>query len=500
MIGGTAMGSSRRPLLLVQPSSGYWDVLQGVGLPLSVLHAAARVNLETPVHLLDLRRRPGWRRELSTLLRETRPRMVGISAMIGPQLTQAIEITRLAHRLVEDVTVVWGGVFPSLCPGLVFSEPGVDLVVVGDGEQTLQELARDLAAGGTGEGVPGVIGRGGPTGSAPASPRPPVQLDDLPPLPYWLLDRDRYTGRFEGGGVISLESSRGCPGACSFCYNPTFCGSRWRPRSVGRVEEDLQHLHRFFSPRRLFLMDDNFFADPDRGAAVADLLGRATRSWGTHGLCPSTAVGLDDHYLAHLADTGCNELKIGVENVSDRNQALMGKRFDRKRFRAFNARAAQFEIDLHYSFILGFPGETIDSIEENVEYAFTLLKENRRASLFMMNTLFPYPGTPLYEEHTGRDWKERWGLEEYGRFEINCSGGPWLDPQLESLLANVGFVSMFVSGRGATGPRSLRAPLQALRRVYRPLARHRLRHLSFDLAPEVEAGRWLLDRAARGLR
>lgn len=489
-----------KTILLIQTSSGYWDLLQGRSLPLPILHAATLACRKFDLILLDLRSTILRREKLREVLRRDRPFIVGLTVMIGPQIKQAIEISRMVKALVPDTTIIWGGVFPSLSPELVLSEESVDCVIAGEGEETLLRLAETLASGGELEDVPNVLFRGEGEDILGERQGDFLDLNGLPALPYNLLPLDHYRPLVRRGGALSVETSRGCPHACSFCYNLNFCRRRWRPRSPDRIEEEIIRLHRLFGTGKIFFMDDNFFIDLERAMAIAERTARLKIRWGTHGLTPSAAISLDTGDLRVLHRTGCDELKIGLENISPRIMKEMGKVFDKDKFRDFNSRLSRFSITVEYSVIFGFPGETREDLHNNIQYIFTLLQENPNARMFMINLLFPFPGTEVYEKHTNQAWRQRWSLQRYGAFEISSSGGPWLSDREASLLRAVNFSSLFISSkRLGHSPRSP-GITELLRSLYRPVARYRLEKLSFGIAPEVLLGNALLRTIARCLR
>ena len=487
-------------ILLIQTSSGYWDLLQGKSLPLPILHASSLAARKYDVHLLDLRSTFDRRRRVRRFLERTEPFLVGLTVMIGPQIPQAIALSRAVKAARPEAKVVWGGVFPSLSPEIVLSEGSVDYVVAGEGEQTLLDLADSIAEGGTPGDVPNVFVRDGEEGARGELGSDWLDLDGLPPLPYDLLPLDEYRSQVRKGVALSLETSRGCPHDCAYCYSAAFCRRRWRARSPDRTEEDMIRLQRTFGGHQVFFMDDNFFVDRDRAMAIAERAARLGLEWGTHGLTPGDATRFELADLTELHRTGLHDLKIGLENVSSRFMDSMDKSFDADGFRRFNRLLARFDIAVEYSVIFGIPGETWADRRKNIDYVFTLLRENPHARLFMINLLFPFPGTRVYEQHTPQSWKQRWDLRRYGEFEISAAGGPWLiDDEFRALRA-VNFASLFVSAKTVGHSRRPRRLFDRVRGIYSPVARYRLEKLAFRAAPEVTAGMALLDRIARYLR
>ena len=486
--------------ILLQTSLGYWDYLQGRGLPLPILHAGALAARRHKVLLADLRGAVSPLKALTELMREHQPLLVGLTVMIGPQIMQSIEASRMVKRLNPDTRVVWGGVFASMNPEMAFTEPSVDYVIAGEGEESLLALLDTLADGAGPHGIPGVWHRDSAGRAAWGGTRDLLDLDALPHLPYHLLDRGGPAFGFREGETVALETSRGCPNNCSFCYNGPFCSRRWRARCPERVAEELDILLELYGPRKVFIMDDNFFTNPVRALQIGEEAARRGITWGTHGLTPDMAIRLDTHYLKRLAGTGCNELKVGVEHISAPMMKVMNKRFSPPAFLDFNRRLARFDIGIQFSFILGFPGENLEDIEANIGFALKLLQDNPRAGLFMINTLFPYPGTEIHNTYTDASWRRSWDLKRYGSFEINCSGGPWLSRERQELLQRINLASMFISRKSVASGRLLAAPMELLRRLYLPVARRRLERLWFSPAPELRLSNFLLELLSRFLR
>jgi radical SAM superfamily enzyme YgiQ (UPF0313 family) len=490
------MGKPAKSIFLVHSSSGYWDRIQGTGLPLSILHAATLAHQKYDVQLLDLRFAFFWADALRRRILEEKPLIVGLTVLVGPQLAVAIRISRLVKKVSPRTTVVWGGVFPSLNAELVFTEPSVDYIVFGEGEQTLVNLADALVEGGTAVGVPNVLDRAG--GVKPLVGKGFLKLDDLPHLPYDLLPVHRYMRDFRGGAVLPIETSRGCPYRCDFCYNEGISNGRWRMRSPQRMREELALIQRKFNPSKIFIIDDNFFAHHKRALEIGEVLAQTGMSWSSHGLTPMEAPRFDRDELKLLRDQGCTELRIGLENVAPNVQRQMNKHFDGDKVRAFNRRAAEFDIKLSYSLVFGYPEETIEDIQHNLRFMFELLAENKNAALFMINIVFPLPGSELYNKCGDEAWKRNWTLQKWGEWEINRIGGPWLSPQKLRLCRSISFASLFVSPRFYTNP-VLRV-LEAFRRVYAPIARRRLQGLDFRYIPEIAVGNEILGLIIKFLR
>ena len=170
-----------------------------------------------------------------------RPLFVGFSTITGPQLRPTIEASKKVHAL--GVPVVWGGVHATIMPLDVLKEDYVDFVVVNEGEETIQELARMLASD-TPPFWPGVAGLAyKDAGGAPMFHRERPFIDDLDRFrPRWeLIDVERYlipSGPYSR--AIPVYISRGCPFRCGFCYNEVVMKRTWRQHSDGFILDQIQ--------------------------------------------------------------------------------------------------------------------------------------------------------------------------------------------------------------------------------------------------------------------
>ena len=174
-----------------------------------------------------------------------------------------LRVRGLCEKAKSDCPIVWGGVHPTLLPEQTASNGYVDVVVRGEGELIVKDLANALASHKPLDNVLGITYRSGrviksnPDGKV-------IDLDAIPvDLPYDLLKMKRYpsvkSGRFH------IQTSRGCPHRCGFCYNSLFNKNKWRAKSAERVLDEIEYiLEKFPQVKIIDPIDDNFFVDEDR--------------------------------------------------------------------------------------------------------------------------------------------------------------------------------------------------------------------------------------------
>ena len=208
------------------PRSGF-QAHERVELPLSLLCPAAPLDRKGyTVTIIDQFADPEWERKFEAAL-DARPLCVGVTCMTGPQILYAIEVSRRVKAKNPATPVIWGGVHASLMPAQTLANPYIDAVVVGEGEATFAELVDALRDGSPLSGIAGLqYKEGGAVRTTP--PRDFVELDAEPPMPYHLIDVDRYRRRLFGVDHLTFNSSRGCIFRCTFCWDPVMHQRTWR--------------------------------------------------------------------------------------------------------------------------------------------------------------------------------------------------------------------------------------------------------------------------------
>jgi radical SAM superfamily enzyme YgiQ (UPF0313 family) len=221
--------SARPRILLLQPAVGEWDGMRSSpALPLSLLHAASVAVRDWDVRIFDRRiHGADWQERLRAEL-DPAPLLVGVTAFTGPMIRSALDMCDVVRAARPEVPIAWGGVHPSLLPAeTTLQDPRADFVVQGEGEYTLPALARAVAEGKAPVGIPGVWWKDA-DGVHGSPPELIENLDELPTPPWHLVDVARYQPTYKGRRSIYLQSSRGCPFRCGYCYNGVFNGRRWR--------------------------------------------------------------------------------------------------------------------------------------------------------------------------------------------------------------------------------------------------------------------------------
>ncbi|MFH1771617.1 MAG: radical SAM protein [Candidatus Omnitrophota bacterium] len=181
------------------------------------------------------------------------------------------ESAKKIKEVLPSAKVIMGGLWYSAMPTETLkSNPAIDYVVMGE-EEAFYDLVDALSKGKDTKDIAGVTSRQG--SEVVMGPHRPllIDLDSLPLPAYDLFPMDRYVGHTHWKPFVEVVSSRGCPSACTFCYEWDQYDPRspqdflkWRAKSPKRVIEELELLHKKFGVKVVVIQDDNFNVDPKR--------------------------------------------------------------------------------------------------------------------------------------------------------------------------------------------------------------------------------------------
>jgi anaerobic magnesium-protoporphyrin IX monomethyl ester cyclase len=389
-------------------------------VPLQLLHLAAALRAAgRRVAVLDLRLHD------QRQVRVGRPAFVGITAMSGPQIRYGLEFAQRVRAQSPDTQIVWGGVHPTLLPAQTAADWRVDVVVRGEGETVAGPLAAALSGDGPLEAVPGVTFAqdGEMRSTADAAP---CDLDAIPvELPYDLLELERYPTL--QAGRAHLQTSRGCPHRCGFCYNTGFNARRWRGKTPERVVDEMEYLlGRFPQVRILDPIDDNFFVDRGRVAEICELiLSRGLRfAWRAN--CRFDYLArYDGEFLRLVERAGCIELDFGGESGSAAMQDFVCKDVSAEEILASVRKLARWapSIDPFVSWLSGLPGEAYADMEKTFDLMDAMARENPRTQHYGIFLYTPFP-SPLLDE-LPPSFAPPQTLEEWGGVEVFHFLPPW---------------------------------------------------------------------------
>ncbi len=504
-------------IVLVQPYTGSWDEMS-IRYPESLLSVASvPVAKGYDVVILDQRTSPNFEAELDRAV-GSETVIFGLSAITGEQVKYALRLSQLLKEKYPHIPLCWGGIHATLVPEQTVRHPLIDYAVVGDGEYVFCELFERLRDGAPVGDLRGVVyktdaGIASNAGELEVTERGDRgaftfvrkngtadiirDMDSLPPLPYHLIDFDKYSVFHlkDGRRSATLNTSRGCPYRCKFCSDPVINEGKWRGYSSKVVLEKVRHLYEVQNVGMIYFQDDYFPGSKKRFIEILKGLGEfdGDLKWSTLGVRADTLCKLSDEEWELLARSGCHSLEIGIETGNEKTLARINKAETIGEMREVNQKLANYDIKVKYTLIVGFPFETKEEIMDSLRFAVELETVNPNAYCLIFNFM-PIIGTPFYKDALGQGFKEPQTLEEWGHMDFDSwlrHYRSWAAKDYIDWLEAISFVSKF-HNKNVGYKFGNSALLRFCFTLYHPIAKWRFRHNFYDYCIEVEMQRWLL--------
>ena len=408
-------------ILLINPySPSYYDLGEH-HIPLSMLYLGAylkkfghevvfvdfncfQVNciIRREKFLLD----DHYREKLAPVLSSFKPDVVGATIHFSGRFRPTIEICQRIKATHPDLPIVIGGLHPTLHPQNILKEYKIfDFILQGESEDTLLQLVESLAKKDSAYATIDGIGFRKDDGEVVVRPKASFieKVDDLPFPDYGLVNvKDYYfdTTKWYNPKQLPINlsmfliSGRSCPRKCTFCCMWKAHGPSARLRSAKNVVDEIEHLYYKYDQRYFSFVDDNFTINKQR---TIDICGEIIR----RGLdiqfdTPNGVelMSLNEEVIDSLVKTGLIRTNLPVESGSPMMRKSMRKALPQEKiYEVFNIVKKYPRLRYNAFFIIGFPNETKETLEETYQ----LIKElELKQAIISFAT--PFAGTTLFEE------------------------------------------------------------------------------------------------------
>jgi radical SAM superfamily enzyme YgiQ (UPF0313 family) len=378
--------------------------------PIGLLSIAAYLEKSgVEVEVMDCYGAPATIEQHAADILARNPHVVGFSCTTSSFL-EGYAIAEQVKEQRPEIRIVFGGAHAcTVGPSLLDSFPAVDYLVIGEGEVTFAELIAsgflNVAA------VPGIGFRRDGKGTLSAVRENIPDLDSLPFPAYHLLPDfpRRYNlplFSYPKAPNTSIISSRGCPYQCSYCDRSVF-SKGFRFNSPEYIVEHLLYLHRNFGIRHVFFYDDLFTFDRSRVARFCTLMEEKKVPVSYN--CIARLEHVDEELLSLLKRSGCWQVNFGIESGDPEILSKHRKLYELDQVGEKLKMVKDTGMRVKGLFMMGFTGETEESIQRTIRYALTLPLDEINVTKFT-----PFPGAPIYRT-----------IREYGEFTedwpaMNC--------------------------------------------------------------------------------
>ena len=343
------------------------------------------------------------KKKIQEAIKDFNPDIVGITIPFTSQSDNGINVCNIVKEINPDCNVVLGGPDPSIRYEFLLNNSKADYCVIGEGEETFPEIIFNYANGKEIAGIEGVAYKAG--GEVIRKDRPFIKdLDKLPFPAYDLINVKEYlkseffyAGRMYEPLKMTIISSRGCPYNCVFCSIKLSMGKPFRYHSADYTINHMQHLIDVYGIETFHFEDDNLSLHKPRFNELLDKMIENDMNirWSVpNGLRADTFT---HEILDKMKESGCTEVRVGIESA---NQDVLDNivKKDTNVNYIFKMLEYCYKINLGSSafWIIGFPGETIENMQETIDVALELYDNYNVMPLFSIAT--PLYGTELYHE------------------------------------------------------------------------------------------------------
>lgn len=482
-------------VLLFYPLPKFGGPIQPrIELPQGLLAVAGPLDQSGySVRIIDQRLESGWRDILIDELTKNTPVCVGLSVMTGPQIKHALDVSQFIKEHGK-VPVVWGGIHPTLMPKQTLDNKYIDIIVQGEGEDTLLNLVRALETKTTIDTVNGIFYKKD-NAIVQTAPSPLVDLDKQQPLPYHLVDFSKYLVNINGQPHVSLETSRGCPFKCAYCYDTAVYKSRWRGLSAENTINRIKSIIADYGVNAFLFTDDNFFGSKQR---AIDIFKRLKKE--VPGITCSKVDGhvsmldsLSNDELRLLKDAGCTRIMMGIESGASRVLKILKKELEIQTLLKFNKRLIDYDIIPHYFFMMGCPTETEDELAQTVDLFLKVARENQ-AAIPRLNVFTPFPGTGLYDLSVQNGLRAPEKLGDWIAFNFRTVNdtASWLSEKRRKIIRMLHFMSaLAIKGNFIIPYKKTDLIVRILAALYYPVARFRVKNLFYRFPIELKLAEWI---------
>ena len=387
-------------VLLINPTS-YFEVIgnnpsalessRGYSPPLGLLLLAGYLRDHTnhSVKIIDAQASELTWQQIGDHIEKFKPDVVGLTVMTQT-LIDSMRVVEIVKARSSSSKIVLGGPHVHLFPNETIELPGVDYLILGEGEIPFSALLNGLESKSSLESIKGLVFKHRSKIINTGFPELIRDMDALSFPARELLDVNLYDSvLLQRTPVTTMFTSRGCPYACSFCDRPHL-GKRFRARSAENVLEEFEQCIAM-GIRDFLIYDDTFTVKRQRVMDICQ--GIIDRKLDINFDVRARVDTVDREMLELMKRAGCKGIHYGVEAGTEKILKVLRKGITLKQVEEIFALTKQIGIKTLAYFMIGSPTETLEDIYQTFKFAKQISPD-----FFHLAVLTPFPGTQLYAQ------------------------------------------------------------------------------------------------------
>ena len=320
------------------------------------------------------------------VIKKYSPKIIGISSVTSSYIS-ALNIVKIIKKELPDTKVILGGPHVTALPEKAASEPGVDAVVIGEGEQTMLEIAKGIDY----KNIKGLCYQDGKkivkTGCREL-------IKDIDALPFPKIE-DMVFEKNIARSFSEIFSGRGCPYNCIFCASALTWKRNLRLRKSENVYQEMLFRKDNYGTTEFVFEDDALTLNKKRLIAICKYIKKLNVTWA----CQTRADHVSRDIIRIMKDSGCNEIALGIESGNQKVLDIAKKNLKVEDIKKAAKIIKKEGLHLVTFFIFGLPGET----EESIEDTFSLIREIKPTTM-VSNIATPLPGTEFFNMAEDNKW------------------------------------------------------------------------------------------------
>ena len=403
-----------RVFLLFPPVRLCRETMKVAIQPLGVAYVAAMIRNEVKVEIMDAVAESSYEGdmgggfswmgsslpEIRSRIEKFQPELVGMSCIFSSVFPVVREVCREIKKINPGILTVVGGNYPTFMTEYCLAEPGLDFIALGEGETAMLNLIRHLRDGRELSGIDGLAFK--QEGRPAINPKTrwiadldsiPFPARDLLPMALYRKVGIPHSLSMTSRRHAPMITSRGCPAHCIYCSSTHFWGNHYRFRSPGNVLAEIEGLVKDWGIEEVQFEDDNMTADRRRAKEIFRGMierGLKIKFNFPNGLAMWT---MDEEMVDLMARAGCYEMTLAYESgCPEVLKKIVKNPLNLQKAAAITKRIKAQGIRTDAFYIIGFPGETREQIQQTFDFAREMGTD--MAYFFVAN---PLPGSELYE-------------------------------------------------------------------------------------------------------